>query len=41
MLGAAMADFRQLALDFVLEDDQAKLTSIARKAASGVSQGSA
>ncbi|POR34522.1 DNA repair/transcription protein mms19 [Tolypocladium paradoxum] len=29
-----MADFRQLALAFVLDDDQAKLTSIARKAAS-------
>lgn len=31
-----MADFRQLALDFVLEDDDAKLADIARKAASGV-----
>ncbi|KAH6604323.1 hypothetical protein Trco_007769 [Trichoderma cornu-damae] len=28
-----MADFRQLALDFVLEEDEAKLTDLARKAA--------
>ncbi|KAL7921065.1 Dos2-interacting transcription regulator of RNA-Pol-II domain-containing protein [Trichoderma austrokoningii] len=28
-----MADFRQLALDFVLEDDEAKLTELAQKAA--------
>jgi hypothetical protein len=32
----AMADFRQLALDFVLEDDQAKLTALAQRAAKGV-----
>lgn len=31
-----MADFRQLALDFILEDDEASLTSIARRAASEV-----
>ncbi|KND92209.1 DNA repair/transcription protein mms19 [Tolypocladium ophioglossoides CBS 100239] len=31
-----MVDFRQLALEFVLEDDQPKLTSIARKAASEI-----
>lgn len=30
-----MADFRQLALDFVLEDDEAKLTALAQKAAKG------
>jgi hypothetical protein len=32
-----MADFRQLALEFVLADDEAKLTSLARQAASGLS----
>lgn len=32
----AMADFRQLALDFVLEDDEAKLTELAQRAAKGV-----
>lgn len=32
-----MADFRQLALEFVLADDEAKLTSIAQQAASGAS----
>lgn len=32
----AMADFRQLALDFVLEDDEAKLTGLAQRAAKGV-----
>lgn len=31
-----MADFRQLALDFVLEDDEAKLTELAQRAAKGV-----
>lgn len=31
-----MADFRQLALDFVLEDDEAKLTGLAQRAAKGV-----
>lgn len=34
-----MADFRQLALEFVLADDEAKLTSIAQQAASGASLG--
>lgn len=34
---AGMADFRQLALEFVLEDDDAKLSSIAQRAASGSS----
>lgn len=32
-----MADFRQLALEFVLEDDAAKRNSIAQKAATGQS----
>lgn len=32
-----MADFRQLALDFVLEDDEAKLTGLAQRAAKGMS----
>lgn len=32
-----MADFRQLALEFVLADEQAKLTSLAQKAATGLS----
>ncbi|KAF4122938.1 DNA repair/transcription protein MET18/MMS19 [Geosmithia morbida] len=36
-----MADFRQLALEFVLADDEAKLTSIAQKAASELQSGSA
>jgi DNA repair/transcription protein MET18/MMS19 len=31
-----MADFRQLALDFVLEEDEAKLTALAQKAAKGM-----
>ena len=31
-----MADFRQLALEFVLADDEAKLTSLAQQAASGI-----
>ncbi|PHH76519.1 hypothetical protein CDD80_1490 [Ophiocordyceps camponoti-rufipedis] len=31
-----MADFRQLALDFILEDDEAAQTSIARRAASEI-----
>ena len=30
-----MADFRQLALEYVLADDEAKLTSIAQQAARG------
>lgn len=30
-----MADFRQLALDFVLEEDEAKLTELAQRAAKG------
>jgi hypothetical protein len=30
-----MADFRQLALEYVLADDEAKLTSLAKQAASG------
>lgn len=32
-----MADFRQLALEFVLSDDEAKLTSLSKQAASGKS----
>lgn len=31
-----MADFRQLALDFVLEEDEAKLTALAQRAAKGM-----
>lgn len=31
-----MADFRQLALDFVLEEDEAKLTELAQRAAKGM-----
>lgn len=31
-----MADFRQLALDFVLEEDDAKLTELAQRAAKGM-----
>ena len=31
-----MADFRQLALEYVLGDDEAKLTSIAKQAAKGM-----
>lgn len=34
-----MADFRQLALDFVLEEDEAKLTELAQRAAKGSSSG--
>lgn len=34
-----MADFRQLALEYVLGDDEAKLTSIAKQAAKGMSMG--
>lgn len=30
-----MADFRQLALEYVLADEEAKLTSIAQQAARG------
>lgn len=30
-----MADFRQLALEFVLADDEAKQTTLAKKVASG------
>lgn len=32
-----MADFRQLALEFVLEDDENKLTGLAKKTATGLS----
>ncbi|PFH61757.1 hypothetical protein XA68_16377 [Ophiocordyceps unilateralis] len=35
-----MADFRQLALDFILEDDEATLTNIARRAASEIESAS-
>lgn len=34
-----MADFRQLALEYVLGDDDDKLTSIAKQAAKGTSLG--